>query len=81
MLWGNTAYCVKLREDLSRYSNRIEAVCLIKCPFYHCVGSRRREMYSGHDRLCLSVCLSVPRRIPTLLCGNGCNLRNGRGAL
>jgi len=35
MLWGNTAYCVKLNdEDLSRYSNKIESVGLIKCPYY-----------------------------------------------
>jgi len=39
----------------------------------------RGEMYSGHGRLC--VCLSVARRIPTLLHGPGCNLGNGRGAL
>jgi len=30
-------------------------------------------MYIGHARLC--VCLSVPRRIPTLLHGPECNLR------
>ena len=38
-------------------------------------------MYSGHGRLSVSlaVCLSVPRRIPTLLHGPGCNLGNGRG--
>ena len=37
---------------------------------------RRREMYSGHTRLsvCLSVCLSVRDRMPTLLHGPGCNL-------
>jgi len=34
-------------------------------------------MYIGHGRLC--VCLSVPRRIPTLLHGPGCDLGNGRG--
>jgi len=38
---------------------------------------RRREMYSGHARLC--VCLSVRGRMPTLLRGPGCNLGNGRG--
>jgi len=36
----------------------------------------RGEMYIGHG--CLCVCLSVPRRIPTLLQGPGCNLGNGR---
>ena len=35
-------------------------------------------MYIGHSRLC--VCVSVPRRIPTLLHGPECNLENGRGA-
>jgi len=41
-------------------------------------------MYIGHGRLCvclvcLSVCLSVPRRIFILLHGPGCKLRNGKG--
>jgi len=43
------------------------------------VSRRRREMYIGHARLCvfvcLSVCLSVRRRIPALLHGPGCNLK------
>jgi len=35
MLWGKMAYCVKLNgEDLSRYSNKIQAVGLRKCPYY-----------------------------------------------
>jgi len=38
MLWGNTAYCVKLSgEDLPRYSNQIESIGLRKCPHYHCL--------------------------------------------
>jgi len=41
------------------------------------VSRRRREMYTGHARL--SVCVSVPRRIPTLLHGPGCNLGKGMG--
>ena len=40
------------------------------------VSRRQCEMYIGHARL--SVCLSVRRRIPTLLHGPGCNLGNGR---
>jgi len=36
---------------------------------------RRREMYSGHGRLCLS----VPRRIPTLLHGPDVTWGNGMG--
>jgi len=43
------------------------------------VRRNRGEMYIGHGRLC--VCLSLPRRIPTLLHGPECNLGNGRGAL
>jgi len=36
MLWGNTAYCVKLSgEDLSSYSNKTESVGLRKCAYYH----------------------------------------------
>jgi len=37
-----------------------------------CVRQRQGEIYNGHGRLC--VCLSVPRRIPTLLHEPGCNL-------
>jgi len=33
---------------------------------------RRREMCIGHAHLCF--CVPVPRRIPTLLHGPGCNL-------
>jgi len=29
-------------------------------------------MYIGHSHLCVSVCLSVSHRIPTLLHGPGC---------
>jgi len=38
-------------------------------------------MYIGHGRLCvcLSVCLSVPHCIPTLLHGPRCKLGNDRG--
>jgi len=38
-------------------------------------------MYSGHTVvcvLCVSVCLSVPRGIPTRLHGPGCKSGNGR---
>jgi len=41
------------------------------------VSRRRHEMYSDHDRLCVSV--SVHRRIPTLLYGPGCNLGEWQG--
>jgi len=36
-------------------------------------------MYSGHARLCPSVCLSVPRRKPALLQGPGCKLAKWYG--
>jgi len=32
------------------------------------------EMYISHGRLCVYVCLHVPRCIPTLLHGPRCNL-------
>jgi len=41
----------------------------------------RDEMYIGHARLRVCVCLSVSRRILTLLHGPGCHLGNGGGAL
>jgi len=45
------------------------------------VRRRRREMYCGHARLCVcvSVCLSVRGRMPTLLHGHRCNVGSGRG--
>ena len=45
------------------------------------VSRRPREMYCGHARLCvcLSVCVSVHGRIPTLLHGPGCNLGEWSG--
>jgi len=39
ILWGNTAYCVKLTgEDLSRYSSKTQSAGLRKCPYYHYVS-------------------------------------------
>jgi len=48
-----------------------------------CVNRRRREMYCGHERLCVCVpvCLSVRGRTPTLLHAPGCNLGHGGGCL
>jgi len=43
------------------------------------VSRRRREIYCGHARLCVCVCLSVRGRMPTLSHGPGCNLGSGRG--
>ena len=51
--------------------------------FTFSVWRSRFEMYIGNARLCVcvSVCLSVPRRIPTLLHGPGCNLGEWQGPL
>jgi len=38
------------------------------------VRRSRGEMYSGYGRLCVYVCVSFPRHIPTLLHGLGCKL-------
>jgi len=38
------------------------------------LSRRRREMYCGHTRLCMCVCLSVCGHMPTLLHGPGRNL-------
>ena len=38
------------------------------------VSRRRREMYSGHARLCVCVSVCVRGRMHTLLRGPGCNL-------
>jgi len=39
-----------------------------------CVSRIRRETYISHARLCVSMCLSVRGRMPTLLHGPGYNL-------
>jgi len=45
------------------------------------VRRSRGEMYIDHGRLCVCVpvcmCVYLPRRIPTLLHGSGCNFGNG----
>jgi len=52
----------------------------VGCYVTFCVSRRRRKMYCGHARpcvslsVCLCVCLSVRGRTPTLLHGPGCNL-------
>jgi len=54
-------------------------ICIIYLAFLVIITFRVRrsqdKMYSGHAHLC--VCLSVPRHIPTLLHGPGCNLGGG----
>jgi len=48
MLWGNTAYCVKLSgEDLSRYSNKTESVALIKKMFILSVSYIRKRCHNN----------------------------------
>jgi len=60
---------------------RLSKHCLPYMPFKtiitFSVSGRRRE-YVLVTRVCLCVCLSVPRRIPTLLHGPGCDLGSGR---
>jgi len=45
----------------------------------HCLIGHQGDMYIGHGRLCVCVCLSVPCRIPTLLHRPKCNSGDGRG--
>jgi len=45
------------------------------------VSCRRREMYSGHARLCVMPVCHVRGRMPTLLHGPGCNLGEWYGCL
>jgi len=59
---------------VDEYRNGLDHALDIRFP----VRRSRGEIYTGHG---VRVCLSVPRRIPTLLHGPGYNLRNGRGAL
>jgi len=60
--------CVRVRVGLL-------FVCLLVITFR--LSRRRHEMYCGHRRLCvcLSVCVSGRGRMPALLHGLGCNLR------
>ena len=58
---------LQLTRNVSEYM-LVLALCLVTFRVRHSRG----EMYIGHGRL--YVCHSVPRRIPTLLYGPGCNL-------
>ena len=84
LLHGSLVVGVSQTAALNRGRNLYSAGRPSRWAFAHissfitfCVSRRLRKMYCGHARLC--VCLSVPRRIPTLLHGPGCNLGNGRG--
>ena len=46
---------------------------------FHYISRSPGEMYSGHGHLSVSACLCVPRRIPALLHGPGCNLGEWQG--
>jgi len=46
MLLGNTAYCVNLSEDLSRYLNNDESAGLRKCPHYHYLNQKVIKRFS-----------------------------------
>jgi len=48
-----------------------EGIVIIVVIITFCVSRRRRKMYCG--QACLSVCVSVRGRTPTLLHGPGCN--------
>jgi len=49
MLWGNTAYCVKLGgEDLPRYSNRTESVGWRKFPHCHYINKKLMSPDNEH---------------------------------
>jgi len=63
----STHHCRIARSKVSARSDP-RSVCIVTFR----VSRRRREMYTGHARLCVS--LSVPCRIHALLHGLGCNL-------
>jgi len=66
-------------EDTSYFDSELMKLtqhCTVLLLITFRVTHRQREMYIGH----FCVCLCVPRGIPTLLHGPGCNLGNGRGA-
>ena len=65
----------EVQKHTMQHVHSLIAVMLLLL-FTFCVSRRRRKMYCGHARLCvcLSVCLSVRGRTPTLLHAPGCNL-------
>jgi len=66
-----------LEQDLNPRPTDRKPKCLTVAPPRHrYISSSRGEMHIGHGRLC--VCLTVPRRIPTLLHRPGCKLASGR---
>jgi len=71
MLWGNTAYCMKLSGEDLYYLNKITTVGLRKCPFLQraqcshckrCISYGNSVCLSVCPSVCLSVCPSVTRR-------------------
>ena len=80
--YTNSMFCVVFQSSLQVLWDLTSATNMGNvCSSYICVSRRRRKMYCGHARLCvcLSVCLSVHGRMPTLLHGPGCNLGHGKG--
>ena len=53
MLWGNTAYCVKLSgKDMSRYSKKIESAGLRKCAYRHYLSRKVMSQQQTFLRAC-----------------------------
>jgi len=80
LIIGRIAY---RREGVDGSAQRGRSV-IYDCLVYVCVITfrvtrSRGEMCTGHGRL--YVCVSVSRRIHTLLYGSGSKFRNDRGAL
>jgi len=68
VIFGTTVYILSIWMNLEYYYITLHFISLC----------RRCKMYSGHT-VWLFVCVSAPRRMPTLLHGPGRKLANGRG--
>jgi len=65
-------------DNIARINAKCQRVLVLAlCLVTFRVRRSRGEMYISHGRPC--VCLSVPRHIPTLLHGPGCNLGEWQG--
>ena len=66
--------CAACTEAHKVKHNASSAVICIPLIITFRVSHRRCKVYSGHGHLCIHVCicLSVPRRIPTILHGSVC---------
>jgi len=71
------------RQLHSRPHQQVRLLCTVYVVAFITFRVRRSQskMYTVVTAVWVSVCLTVPRRIPTVLHGPGCKLGNGKGGV